>query len=122
MTSEGAKHDEGKPDYSLIPVYALEQMAKVLTFGKEKYSRDNWRKGVKYSRGIAAIERHLASYKSREDIDPESSVEHLAHIMCSCAFLMEFKFTRPELDDRPLGAVNREGLILDVAKESDNTE
>jgi len=40
----GVKYDSGKPDYTLLPLDALEQVVEVLTFGAAKYDRDNWKK------------------------------------------------------------------------------
>ena len=39
---EGKKFDQGKLDWSLVPFKSLEGMVKVLMFGEQKYSRDNW--------------------------------------------------------------------------------
>ena len=33
----GIKYDSKKPDYSLIPPHALDDVAKVLTYGAQKY-------------------------------------------------------------------------------------
>ncbi len=40
----GQKYDTGKPDYSLLPFEALEQVVRVLDFGAAKYGRDNWKR------------------------------------------------------------------------------
>ena len=40
----GMKHDSGKLDYTLVPWDGLEDVIRVLEFGANKYSRDNWRK------------------------------------------------------------------------------
>jgi hypothetical protein len=37
----GIKFDSEKPDYSLLPPHALDELVKVLTMGKVKYSREN---------------------------------------------------------------------------------
>ena len=37
------KYDSGKPDLSLIPPESLVEIAHVMTFGAEKYDRDDWR-------------------------------------------------------------------------------
>ena len=41
--SGGIKFDDNKPDYSLIPPNALEDVVKVLTIGAKKYDRHNWK-------------------------------------------------------------------------------
>jgi len=39
--SAGRKFDGGKLEYGLLPPLALEETVKVLTFGAQKYERDN---------------------------------------------------------------------------------
>jgi hypothetical protein len=39
----GKKYDAGKPMMELIPPHAEIELAKVLTFGAEKYGPENWR-------------------------------------------------------------------------------
>lgn len=94
------RYDGGKPRYDLIPALAQEELAKVLTVGVEKYGVDNWRKGMKWSKVLASLERHLYAIKRGEDRDPETGLLHSAHIQSNAAFLTEYFFTFPELDDR----------------------
>ena len=89
--SEGIKNDNDKARYDLIPADALEDLAKVLTFGAKKYSAENWRiVGDGDSRYFAAAQRHMWAWKRGEENDPESGLPHLAHAMCCMAFLLEF--------------------------------
>lgn len=98
--STGIKHDQGKPDMSLLSTIALIKVAEVMTFGKAKYSAHNWRGGFIWSRPLAAAARHLFSYIGGEDKDPETGLSHLAHCMCCLMFVLEFEETRKDLDDR----------------------
>ncbi len=41
----GIKHDQEKPDMSLLSSIAMLKMAEVMTFGKKKYTAHNWRGG-----------------------------------------------------------------------------
>jgi len=43
-TTGGRKFDGGKLEYGLLPPYALKATVDVLTFGAQKYERDNWKK------------------------------------------------------------------------------
>jgi hypothetical protein len=105
----GTKYDEGKPDMSLLSSVAIEEVAKVMTFGKRKYAAHNWRKGISYSRCIAAALRHIFAYLRGEDIDPESGLSHLGHAICCLMFLLEFILTgRTDLDDRYKGNKNEQ--------------
>jgi len=96
----GKKYDEKKPMMDLLPPEALTEIAKVLTFGAEKYDRGNWAKGLNYSRVISATLRHLNAYNAGEDKDPESGMSHIAHAACNLTFLLHFIKHNPELDDR----------------------
>lgn len=94
------KFDDQKPRMDLLDAYAIEQLSLVLTFGSRKYAAHNWRKGLSYSRLIAAALRHIFAYLMGEDKDPESGLSHIAHAMCCCMFLLGMSQMRPELDDR----------------------
>lgn len=97
--TKGLKYDGDKPRMDLLDPHAIEQLAKVLTFGATKYAAHNWRQGLHKSRLIAAGLRHLFAYLRGEDTDPETGLSHAAHAMCCCMFLLGLEH-RPELDDR----------------------
>lgn len=85
----GMKHDQDKPRYDLIPPEAMNELAKVLTYGAEKYSPDNWMKvddGI--PRYYAAMQRHVEAWRSGEHTDPESGLTHLSHAMTCLSFLI----------------------------------
>lgn len=87
--TEGRKHDTGKPDYTLLPWGAIEDIVRVLDFGARKYARDNWRYVANAeTRYLAAAFRHLAAYARGEVTDPETSLSHLAHAGCCVLFLL----------------------------------
>jgi hypothetical protein len=94
------KFDSEKPRMDLIDPYAEEMMARALTFGANKYSDHNWRKGMAYSRLIASSKRHINSFTDGEDLDPESGLPHLAHAMSCMMFLLAMTKYRPDMDDR----------------------
>lgn len=101
------KYDAGKLDWSLMPEEALEQVAKVLMFGK-KYGAWNWLDNasqVEYSRYLNAIERHLKAYKRGANRDAESNLHHLAHVITNCLFLITY-------DSKEIGIDNRKKDLL----------
>ena len=97
---EGHKDDAEKIRYDLISFVGLEELAKVYTIGAKKYEDNNWRKGIKWSRIIAAMLRHLTSYIRGETYDKESGLNHLAHVAWGCFALIEFNNTHKKFDDR----------------------
>ena len=89
-TTGGRKFDGNKLEYGLLPAFALEETVKVLTFGAQKYERDNWKKVPDSKRRyFDALQRHLWAWKQGEQLDPESGLHHLAHAMCCLMFLYE---------------------------------
>lgn len=89
---EGRKLDGGKVIMGAIPPDAELAVARVLTFGAEKYARDNWRKvpdmDVRY---MDAALRHLNAYRRGEQVDAESGESHLAHAACCIMFLLQIE-------------------------------
>lgn len=98
--NKGIKHDQGKPDLSLIPTDALWGTAAALTYGANKYERYNFRAGLSYSRLVAATMRHLSAWNEGENIDSESHLNHIDHAMASLAMLKYMIVNKPEMDDR----------------------
>lgn len=99
----GAKYDDGKARWDLLPLGALEEVVKVYTFGVKKYDDWNWYKGLSYSRCVAALWRHYkAWWWDKKSIDPESNCHHLAACTFYLLALLSFELeTRQGLDDRP---------------------
>ena len=97
---EAVKFDGDKPRMELIDPEAMEELAKVLTFGAKKYEEHNWRKGLKVTRIIGATMRHLWALLRGETYDPETGLQHAAHAMCNCMFLIWTLKNRKECDDR----------------------
>lgn len=96
----GTKFDGGKPPMELLPGDALQEVAKVLGFGAEKYAPNNWRKGFAWSRLVGAALRHLTSWNEGENKDPESKISHLAHAACMILFLLSHEIQKLGTDDR----------------------
>lgn len=94
------KHDSEKIPVELVPTEFIEEIAKVLAHGAKKYERNNWTKGLPWTRILGSTLRHIYAWARKEDNDPESGMSHLAHAACNICFLMTWSKTHPELDDR----------------------
>ena len=90
------RYNNGKPDYSLIPLASMKEAAKVLEYGATKYARDNWRRPTHWSVSFACLQRHLAAWQSGEDNDPESGRNHLGHAMCNILQMLDMLENHPE--------------------------
>lgn len=121
MTTAGVKYDEGKLQYSLIPPYALREVARNLTAGLIKYEeRDNWKKvaGAK-ERYLDAAYRHLEAHRRGEVYDTESDVKDMTHLAAAAVnlmFLLEFMYD-PKLKTDHDSEVNRKTSIDNLFRE-----
>jgi len=99
---KGVKFNSGKYMMHLVPLEALKEVAKVFTYGAKKYTADNWRKGMSFSRYFNAAERHLQAFWLNENIDEESGLPHLAHAICNLMMLYVYSSVSRyiEFDDR----------------------
>tara|TARA_R110002111_G_scaffold124359_1_gene188455 strand:- start:93 stop:488 length:396 start_codon:yes stop_codon:yes gene_type:complete len=97
----GARYNNGKPDFSLIPLCTLADEARVWEYGKRKYASWNWAKGMDWSIPFACAMRHLSAWQRGEENDEESGLPHLAHAMCNLRMLTLYKDVFPDGDDRP---------------------
>lgn len=96
----GRKNDQHKLRMDLIPPEALEELAKVLTFGASKYADRNWELGIKWSRIFGALMRHLVNWFKGETKDPETGLSTLSHALCNLVFLVTYEQRKmKEFDD-----------------------
>ena len=96
----GARYNDDKPDFSLIPLFTLEDEARVWQYGTEKYATWNWAKGMDWSIPYACMMRHMSAWQAGEELDSESMLPHLAHAMCNLRMLTLYSKTYPEGDNR----------------------
>lgn len=100
----GTKYDDGKLQFSLVPPYALAEVARNLTAGLEKYKqRNNWQLVPNAEqRYLDALYRHLEAHRRGEIFDTESStpnMPHMAAVAVNAMFLLEFMLN-PNLKDK----------------------
>lgn len=99
-SSTGAEKGTKEARYDLIPVPALDYLARLYGKGAEKYSEHNWRLGYNWSLSYSAAQRHMAAFWSGEDLDPETQVPHVINAAFHMFALATFLTEHPELDDR----------------------
>ena len=86
------KSDEGKSELSLVPPAIIEAVGEVRTYGVKKYGDNECWKKVEPKRYKDALIRHMCEYmRNDKSVDSESGIEHLKHIACNVAFLLELE-------------------------------
>lgn len=111
------KDDSEKNRLDLLSPWATEGLGRVLTHGAKKYADHNWRKGMDWSRLIAAAKRHLLAFEKGEDIDPESGHPHIDHAAACIHFLSEYQKLGNGIDDRWELPRTGEGTLQSELKE-----
>ena len=101
MLPTGVKYDGGKARMGIVPPFALESVAQVLTFGAQKYAVDNW----KYvpdakARYIDAAGRHINTHCKGEFLDSDSNLPHLAHAICCLMFILDRELELESLENK----------------------
>ena len=89
MAEQGRKFDGGKLRYDLLPVYALEEVTRVMTLGAEKYDPENWKRVPEGRRRYtAAAFRHIEAWRKGETTD-EIGTHHIANAISNLMFILE---------------------------------
>jgi hypothetical protein len=96
----GIKHDKGKPQMSLVSYESIAAEARAMTYGKDKYGRNNYKQGIEYTRIVDACIRHLTAWTGGEDNDPESSLNHIDHAKACLGILSYYLAKKVGKDDR----------------------
>lgn len=98
----GAKFDENKPRFDLLPPVALLALAELYGAGAKKYADRNWEEGIDQNRLIAAMGRHLMRYQAGEDYDPDpiAGRHHLLHIAWNALSLYELTQANKIIEQR----------------------
>lgn len=106
----GHKHDEGKIRLDLIHPTFMYALGTILTFGAEKYTANNWMQGMRWTRVLAALLRHVFAWSggagptSRSflfgDVDDETKFSHLWHAAACIFFLVCYEDMQLGQDDR----------------------
>jgi len=111
---KGLRYDQDKLRTDLLPVDVIEKLAEVLTVGANKYADRNWELGMKWSRVIGSLKRHLNAVELGKDYDDESGLRHIDHVLTNAAFLSRYYDTHPEYDDRPHKYLRQPRIALDI--------
>lgn len=92
MEDKALRYNDNKPDWSLVHFPSLEPMVRVLEYGAKKYTvgevsgRENWKKPMDKKQILNSAMRHLIRLMEDEELDSESNLPHVGHLMCNLMF------------------------------------
>jgi len=104
---KGSRESDKKLRVDLVPPCVIEGLAEVLTFGAKKYGDHNWKKGLYLEKEVVGpLLRHLLAWRQGQELDPESGMHTLKHVLCNAAFLVYFANRKEQyygrFDDRDI--------------------
>lgn len=100
ISTEGVKHDQGKPKLSLVNRETLNGIARAMEYGMAKYGKNNYKQGMDWSRVADAGLRHLNAWLAKEEVDHESGLNHLYHAGACINMLLYYIENNVGNDDR----------------------
>jgi hypothetical protein len=100
MGTAGVRYNAGKNAMDLFPPNAMLALGVVYTKGAEKYSPNNWRKGMRYGICIGAAFRHIFQWMTGQDMDEETGCHHLAMAAWNCLAIVQWQSEGVGEDDR----------------------
>jgi hypothetical protein len=116
MNEEFIKHDTGKPMMSLIEPSFIRGLADVLTFGANKYEKNNWKLADStegQDRIKDAMLRHIYKYLDGQEFDDETGFSHLYHAAFGLMALSYFD-TKKTRTNRDIGILNIDELASGI--------
>ena len=98
---EAGHLDSGKSELQyILAMEGLEQVAAVGTFGTNKYGRWNYKQGMPWMKLGGSLSRHLRAWLIGEDLDRESGLPHLAHLVYDALMLLDYERNHRDKDNR----------------------
>lgn len=102
--SDGVKYDTGKPLVgTLCRIFpnALLEVGKCIEFGTHKYPEvDNWQRvDDAFNRYQDAMIRHLLKHNTGKEIDEETGLYHLSHMVWNALAILELYIRSKENDN-----------------------
>jgi hypothetical protein len=86
----GLRYDAGKNRLDLLPPEWVWALGTVLTKGALKYADHNWQRGMKWSKVLGPMLRHVYKFVAGERYDPETGCHHLAMVAWNALALMSY--------------------------------
>ena len=99
--------------YDLIPNFGLEEVHKVFTDKLNKYQKNQWTQGLKWSDVLNSLEHHLMEFKKGSDYNKEGLL-NIAEVAMNALILADYYQTFPQGDDRIIKQVNNPVISCDL--------
>lgn len=99
--------------YDLIPTIGLEEVHKLFTNKLNKYQKNQWTQGLKWTDVLNSLEYHLLEFKKGTDYNKEGLL-NIAEVAMNALILCQYYKTFPQGDDRIIKQVNSPIIACDL--------
>jgi len=99
--------------YDLVPPKGLEEVCKVLTSKLEKYNKNEWKFGLKWSDVLSSLKKHLNEFEQGRDFT-EDKLLNMAEVAMNALLLCDYYTSFPHGDDRIINKPRRPRIVLDI--------
>lgn len=99
---QATRDNKNKLDYTILPWEVVGEVVKVFEFGASKYTRDNYQQGdgLPLANYHQSAMRHLVASMTGEWLDPESQLDHMAHVAANALMYLwqkQHEAKKPEM-------------------------
>lgn len=97
------RENERKIDYTIIPWEGMDEVVAVFEMGAKKYARDNYKlgDGLPLDTYRKSMLRHLLQSVKEQDVDEESGLDHIAHLVANGLMYLWQKEHEKNLQRKP---------------------
>lgn len=114
MEDEAKRNDEGKVRLDLIPPEWVWALGGILTVGAKPHGDRNWEKGMRWSRMIGSLLRHLYKFLSGSKYDSGTGYHHLALVAWNALALMSYDLRKIGEDDLKWPSIDKSDVFKEV--------
>ncbi len=102
-----------KVRHDLTPSHGMTEVAKVLTYKLNKYEKNQWKSGIKWTEVLSSLKKHLNEFELGNDYTQEGLL-NIAEVATNALILSEYYHIFPQGDDRIIAPVNKPIVGLDI--------
>lgn len=99
--------------YDLTPQHGINEVSKIFTEKLDKYSINEWKKGLSWCEVLSSLKKHLIQFELGNDYT-ESGLLQIAEVAANALILCDYYHTFPQGDDRIIQPINKPIVALDL--------
>lgn len=107
------KQPQQKLRFDLLPAQGTKEACKVLTSKLNKYEKNEWTKGLKWTDVLSSLKNHLLAFETGDDFNEDGNL-NIAEVAADALILAEYYSSFPQGDDRIIGTNAKPVVCCDL--------